>query len=138
MVDFSQGFAAQASSRLQKEYIIWLNTVDAGNVPQPRPVWFHWDGATILIFSQERAAKVGHIARHPLVSLNLNSGPEGDEVTVLLGTAELLPGWPAGPRIDEYLQKYKEGMTALGYTPESFKEEYNTPIEITPTAVRGF
>ncbi len=138
MIDFSQGFPAQASSRLRKEHVIWLTTVDAAGVPQPRPVWFHWDGMTILIFSQQRAAKVRHIARHPHVSVHLNSDPHGDEVTVLLGTAEILPGWPAGPRVDEYLEKYSDGMAGLGYSADSFRAEYSVPIEITPTAVRGF
>jgi PPOX class probable F420-dependent enzyme len=138
LIDFSEGFPALASSRLRNEHVVWLTTVDAANVPQPRPVWFHWDGATILIFSQQRSAKVRHIARHPFVSLHLNSDAHGEEVTVLLGNAAILPGWPTGRRVDEYLKKYKQGMTGLGYTPESFREEYSVPIEVTPTAVRGF
>jgi PPOX class probable F420-dependent enzyme len=138
MINFKEGFPAQASARLRTQYVIWLTTVDAANVPQPRPVWYHWDGATILIFSQARGAKVRHVARHPAVSVNLNSDPRGDEVTVLLGTAAILPTWPTGRRVDEYLQKYAEGIAGLDFTPESFKQEYSIPIEITPTAVRGF
>jgi PPOX class probable F420-dependent enzyme len=138
MIDFSEGFPAQASSRLRNQHVVWLTTVDAAHGPQPRPVWFHWDGATILIFSQPHGAKVRHIARNPIVSVNLNSDDLADEVTVFLGEAAILPGWPQGTRADEYLQKYAEGMTALGLTPESFKQEYSTPIEVTPRAVRGF
>lgn len=138
MIDFKEGFPAQASERLQKQHVVWLTTVDAAHAPQPRPVWFHWDGATVLIFSQESGAKVRHIARHSAVSVHLNSDAQADEVTVLLGTAAILPSWPKGRRADEYLRKYAEGIAGLGFTPEAFQQEYNIPIEVTPTAVRGF
>ena len=138
MIDFSSGFPATANERLKGQRVVWLTTVDPAGRPQPRPVWFHWDGVTFLVFSQENAAKVRHIASNPKVSVHLNSDPDGDEVTVFLGTAVLLPGWPAGPRLDEYLQKYEQGIAALGNTSESFMQEYNTPIEVTPAAIRGF
>jgi len=138
MVNFTSGFPKQASARLKEHYILWLTTVDGSNTPQPRPVWFHWDGSTILVFSQRRAAKLRHIAQNPAVSVHLNSDVHGGEVTVLVGTAKVLPGWPKGKRTAEYLTKYQDGISDLGYTPESFAAEYATPIEITPTAVRGF
>jgi PPOX class probable F420-dependent enzyme len=138
MINFTGGFPKQASARLKEHYIVWLTTVDSDNVPQPRPVWFHWDGSTLLVFSQPQAAKLRHIARNPSVSVHLNSDAEGAEVTVLVGTAKVLPRWPKGKRTAEYLKKYQDGINGLGYTSESFAAEYTTPIEITPTAVRGF
>ena len=72
------------------------------------------------------------------VAINLNSDPDGDEVTVMLGVARILPSWPKGPRVDQYLRKYRAGMKALGFTSDTFKAEYNAPIEVTPTEVRGF
>ncbi len=138
MIDFTKGFAKSASDRLRSQYVIWLTTVDSENAPLPRPVWFHWDGSTILIFSQKGTAKLRHIRRTPAVSINLNSDPKAGEVTVILGKARILDGWPEGPRVDEYLDKYREGIKKLGFTAESFKAEYNTPIEIQPTRVRGF
>jgi PPOX class probable F420-dependent enzyme len=63
--------------------IIWLITVDADNRPQPRPVWFHWDGETVLIFSESNKAKLRHIARNPKVSLNFNTDEDGGDVAVL-------------------------------------------------------
>ena len=138
MIDFASGFPKRASSRLRKQIIVWLTTVDGGGSPQPRPVWFHWDGSTFLIFSQPGAAKVRQIRRNPAVAINLNSDPDGDEVTVMLGVARMLPSWPKGPRVDQYLRKYRAGMKALGFTSDTFKAEYNTPIEVTPTEVRGF
>ncbi|MGA2819093.1 MAG: TIGR03667 family PPOX class F420-dependent oxidoreductase [Anaerolineales bacterium] len=138
MVDFSTGFGRHVSARLRREQIIWLTTVDRRRSPQPRPVWFQWNGSTILIFSQRQGAKVGHIRRNPCVALNLNSDPLGDEVTVILGQARVLKRWPAGTRIAEYLKKYRRGLRNLGMTPESFRKDYGVPIEIRPAAIRGF
>jgi len=138
MIDFASGFPRRASSRLRKQIMVWLTTVDGGGTPQPRPVWFHWDGSSLIVFSQPGAAKVRHVHRNPAVAINLNSDPDGGEVTVMLGVARILPSWPDGPRTDQYLRKYRAGMKALGYTGDTFKAEYSTPIEVTPTAVRGF
>jgi len=138
MIDFASGFPKRASSRLRRQNIVWLTTVDSAGTPQPRPVWFHWDGSSLIVFSQPGAAKVSHIRRNPAVAINLNSDPDGDEVTVMLGAARTLRSWPEGSRVDQYLRKYHTGMKALGLTSAAFKAEYSTPIEVTPTAVRGF
>lgn len=138
MVDFSTGFGRHASTRLRREQIIWLTTVDRRRCPQPRPVWFQWNGSTILIFSQPQGAKVGHIRRNPSVALNLNSDPLGDEVTVILGQARVLKRWPARTRVAEYFKKYRRGLRNLGMAPESFRKDYCVPIEIRPAALRGF
>ena len=60
MIDFSSPVGRKIKRRLREEQTIWLTTVDAQITPQPRPVWFHWDGETLLIFSQPSAAKVRH------------------------------------------------------------------------------
>lgn len=138
MVDFSTGFGRHVSARLRRQQIIWLTTVDPRRCPQPRPVWFLWNGSTILVFSQRQGAKVRHIRRNPQVSLNLNSDPAGNEVTVILGRARLLKRLPARARMTEYLRKYRRGLKDIGLTPESFTKDYEVPIEIRPIAVRGF
>ena len=61
MLDFSTRFGRHVNRRLRQEKIIWLTTVDSNNTPQPRPVWFHWDGETVLIFSERHKAKLRHI-----------------------------------------------------------------------------
>jgi PPOX class probable F420-dependent enzyme len=138
MVDFSTGFGRHIGSRLRRQQVIWLTTVDRRHCPQPRPVWFQWDGSTILIFSQRQGAKVRHIRRNPHVALNLNSDPAGNEVTVILGQARLLKRWPPRTRVVEYFRKYHRGLRDIGMTPESFKKDYCVPIVIRPVALRGF
>ena len=83
MLDFTTPIGQVIERRLQQEQIIWLTTVDAQGTPQPRPVWFHWDGETLLIFSQPGAAKIRHISRNPRVALNFNTSADGGAVGVL-------------------------------------------------------
>ena len=138
MIDFSQGFARKVGDRLGEEQIIWMTTVDASNTPQPRPVWYYFDGQSILLFSRPERAKVRHIRANPHVSVNLNSDFRANQVTVLIGQAAILDEQPTGPRLQAYVEKYLEGMRRLDHTPESFLGTYSTPIEITLDRVRGF
>lgn len=138
MLDFTTPFGIKMLRRLRNEQIIWLTTVDARSTPQPRPVWFHWDGETALIFSQIDAAKVRHIRLNPRVALNFNTDLEGDEVGVLIGQAAILEE-PLDPkRLEAYLRKYKEGIQGLGLTPEQMQADYPVIILFTPTSMRGF
>jgi hypothetical protein len=72
------------------------------------------------------------------VSAALNSDYKADEVTVFIGEANILSERPSKQRRDEYLEKYLVGIQDLGYTPESFLDEYSVPIEVVPARVRGF
>ena len=51
MPDPSTPFGERIARRLREEHLIWLTTVDAFGTPQPNPVWFLWDGDTVLIYN---------------------------------------------------------------------------------------
>ena len=137
MADFNSPIGRKVKRRLRQEQIIWLTTVDSHDAPQPRPVWFHWDGQTVLIFSQTTAAKVRHIAHHPRVALNFNTDADGGDVGVLIGEA-LIPQEPLpSNRIKAYVRKYKEGIKSLEMTPATLQAEFSVVILVTPQAVRG-
>ncbi len=137
MVDFRSEFGRYVNRRLRRDQIIWLTTVDARTSPQPRPVWFYWNGRTILVFSEEETAKLRHIARNPRVALNFNTNEEGGDVAVLIGEARILDK-PPPARLTEYLKKYGEGIESLQMTVAQFKDAYAVPILITPKTMRGF
>ncbi|HEX4841685.1 MAG TPA: TIGR03667 family PPOX class F420-dependent oxidoreductase [bacterium] len=137
MLNFNTRLGRRIDRRLRTETIIWLTTVDAHNTPQPRPVWFHWDGRTILIFSERDKAKLRHIARNPRVALSLNTDKDGDDVAVVIGDAIILREPPSATRIQAYRRKYKEGIKDLGMTASQFRESFAIPILVTPTAMRG-
>src|SRR5512136_1618652 len=138
MADFNSRIGRTIKRRLRQEQIIWLTTVDARNTPQPRPVWFHWDGQTVLIFSQPTAAKVRHIAHNPRVALNFNTDADGGDVGVLIGDALISREPPPPNRVKAYVRKYKEGIKSLGMTPATLQAEYSVAILVTPQAVRGY
>src|SRR5512136_2236420 len=128
MLDFTSPIGQRIQQRLEEEEIIWLTTVDASHTPQPRPVWFQWDGETAMIFSQTGAAKVRHIARNPRVALSFNTDEDGGDVGVLIGEARLLPGAPPPARLQAYLKKYALGIQDIGLTPETMQTEYPVVI----------
>ena len=55
-IDTTTEFGQRVMRRLQEEVVVWLTTVDASDTPQPRPVWFLWEGETFLIYSQPDTA----------------------------------------------------------------------------------
>lgn len=137
MVDFTTKTGLVIKDRLEQEQIIWLTTVDAKQTPQPRPVWFYWDGETILIFSQSDGAKVRHITRRSHVALNFNTDAYGGNVGVILGEAQV-SNEPVEPTLlKAYFRKYAEGIKSIGLTPEMMSHQYSTVIRVTPQAIRG-
>src|SRR6478672_11131018 len=61
----------EISSRLTADEYGWLTTVAKSGQPVPRLIWFLYDGSDLIVYSMPGAAKVGHIRRHPQVSVNL-------------------------------------------------------------------
>ena len=120
MLDFSSRLGRHVNSRLRREKVIWFTTVDSERSPQPRPVWFHWDGKTILIL------------------LNFNTDEDGGDVAVLTSEAKILDDPPPTDRIKNYLRKYTQGIKDLDMTVAEFRERYTVPILVTPQNMRGF
>jgi PPOX class probable F420-dependent enzyme len=121
----------QIEKHLVNDHIVWLTTVTPAGRPAPRPVWFVWDGTAVVIYSQPDGAKLKHIAANGLVSLNFNCTPDGGDVVVLSGRAEVLPGAPPPSEFPGMLDKYLDRIQAMGYTQEWY-DAYNTAIRITP------
>lgn len=128
----------RVAERLQNEQIIWLTTVRTDGMPTPTPVWFQWDGAQLLIFSQPTALKVRNISANPNVALHFHTDADGGDVAILLGTAQL-DEEPIAPQVrTAYLAKYAEGIKMLNMTPESLLQTYSTAIRVTPTHLRSW
>jgi PPOX class probable F420-dependent enzyme len=139
MIDLSSQFGSAVREHLEKQYVIWLTTVDSHLAPQPRPVWFAWQDGTFLIFSKPNAHKVSHIARNPKVALHFNTDETGEKhVIVFTGEAVIDSNSPPAHQAPAYFEKYKNGIIDLGMTHEEFSREYSTAIKIKPTEVRGW
>lgn len=136
MIDLTTKLGARASKRLQEDYVIWLTTVTPDGTPQPNPVWFYWDGKSLLVYSQPAAHKVGNITRNPRVSLNFQSDDEGGDIIVLTGNASI--DKKPLQHDSRYIEKYREHIPKIGLTPESLATSYSTLIRVSPTRLRGF
>jgi PPOX class probable F420-dependent enzyme len=129
---------ARVDARLRDELVVWLVTVAADGTPVPTPVWFWWDGATILVYSQPGTPKLRHIAANPRVAIAMRTDEHGDALVVISGTALVDPGAPPAHELAEYLAKYGASIERLGSTPAEFGTEYEVPIRITPTRLRAW
>jgi PPOX class probable F420-dependent enzyme len=136
MIDLTSELGVRASKRLEEDYVVWLTTVSQDRTPQPNPVWFFWDGKSLLIYSQPSAHKVRNIIRNPRVSVNFQANDEGGDVIVLTGNASIDKKPP--PHDSKYVEKYRTHIPKIGLTPESLAATYSTLIRVSPTSLRGF
>jgi PPOX class probable F420-dependent enzyme len=136
-IDTSTEFGARVARRLRDETVMWLTTVRADGSPDPSPIWFHWDGESLLIYSQPNTPKLRNIERSPNVALNFDGDGKGGDIIVINGQARIAPDEPPAHQVHDYAAKYVEGFRRIGMTPEQFSQAYSVPIRVTPTRVRG-
>ena len=137
MIDFTSDFGVRAERRLIEDQVVWLTTVDIHGKPQPRPVWFLWEGESLLVYSRPNAHKVRHIETNPHVSLNFNSDHSGGDIVTLLGEARIAKTPINEDLIARYVEKYSQGMDDLNLSPVDFSNTYSVAIRIIPTSLRG-
>jgi PPOX class probable F420-dependent enzyme len=138
-IDISTPFGNVAERRLRTDRIGWLTTVSADGTPQPNAVWFLWDGATLLMYSIPKQAKLANIARNPHVALNLDTKKQGDNVVILTGTAAVDTNAPPLNKNRAYLAKYRTEIARLKLgSPAKMASEYSVAVRITPKKLRGF
>ena len=140
MLDLNTDFGRVVKEHLENEYFVWLTTVDSKGTPQPKPVWFIWEGDSFLIFSKPDAYKVGHLKSNPRAALNFNTKDKAGEehLIVFVGDASFDKDVSPAHEVSAYLEKYKSGFDDLKLTPEAFSKEYSIAIRIKPTQVRGW
>jgi PPOX class probable F420-dependent enzyme len=137
MIDLSTEFGQRVQRRLQEERIIWFTTTSKGSTPQPRPVWFLWDGASFLIYSRPNTFKLKHLHKNPNAALHLDGNGTGGDIVVFVGEAQISLDDPPADQVAAYVEKYREGMQRLQMTAEEFGKAYSVPIRVKPVKLRG-
>ena len=132
MLDLTQARDAQVDGRLRSEPIIWLSTVRPDGRPHLVPIWFLWDGATILMFSQPEVQKVRNLRHNPRVMLALNAADDGEDIVIVEGEARLLPEGTVDATLPEYAAKYEELMARINTDPHTMAADYSQAIQVTP------
>ncbi|CAN5530468.1 TIGR03667 family PPOX class F420-dependent oxidoreductase [soil metagenome] len=119
----------EVSTRLTDSQYGWLTTVAKSGQPVPKLIWFYFDGTDIVIYTMPTAAKVGHIGRHPQVSVNLDSDGNGGGIIVIGGVATV-DATGVDPREDgPYWAKFGELSDRFGLTETM--GSYSTRIKIS-------
>jgi PPOX class probable F420-dependent enzyme len=135
--DPSTPYGERVRRRLAGDSVAWLTTVAADGTPQPNPVWFLWDGDSLLVYNRADANRLAHVRARPDVSLHLDSNGRGGDIVVITGRAELPEGLLPPHEVPEYLAKYGQAMTRVSGSPERFSRAYPVPMRIRPRRVRG-
>jgi PPOX class probable F420-dependent enzyme len=136
--DSSTDFGARVARRLVEEPVAWLTVVDGAGTPQPAPIWFLWDGESVLIYSLASAKRLAHLRARPRVSLNFDGNGQGGDIVVLSGEIADAPDAPSVADNSAYVDKYGERIKNMSYgTPEKFGAEYSVALRFTPHRVRG-
>ena len=132
MLDVTSPTEAHADARLRREPIIWLSTTRPDGRPHLVPVWFWWDGETVLVFSKPDQ-KVRNLRQTPHVMLALDSAEQGEDIVMLRGVATLLDEPISAVMSPAYAEKYAALLREIGSSAERMAAEYTQPIRIRPT-----
>lgn len=135
--DPSSPFGQRVRQRLEHERVAWLTSVGSDGTPQPNPVWFLWDGSSILVYNLADAQRLRHIERNPRVALHFDGNGQGGDIIVLTGAARRSPADPPADQLPAYVEKYLEFIARSFGTPEAFARRYPVAVRIDPDRVRG-
>ncbi len=136
-IDRSTPFGARVHDRLQNDRMVWFTTVGTDGTPRPAPVWFLWDGETVLVYSKPSSLKLKHIERNPRVSLNLDGDGRGGDIVVITGSAKVDPSTPPANEVASYVEKFHAGILRIGMTHTAFAHAFSVPIRVTPDHLSG-
>ena len=138
MLDLTTEWGQHAEQRLRSNIIAWLTTVGSDGRPYTSPVWFLWDGQTILIFSQPNRQKIRNLRKNARVTLALDDTQEGDDVVIVEGTAELVDDPGLSAVLPAFADKYRERLKGMDWTPEDMAADYSQAILVTPTKFKSW
>ena len=103
--------AALAEARLDRfltsEPVVWLSTVRPDGAPHLVPIWFTWDGTSLLVFSKPGAQKVRNLRANPVAMLAL--GEPEDDFDVALAEARVELARRAGDRTSRRTSRQVRG-----------------------------
>ena len=125
--------ASRLDRMLRSETVIWLSSVSSDGTPHLVPIWFSWDGETVLIASKPHAKKVANLRANPSVMLALGEPDDDFDVGMVQGEAELLDEPSAVALPADHLAKYRDQMGSIGLSREEFLATYSQVIRVTPT-----
>ena len=138
MLDVTTEWGQHAEQRLRTNIIGWLTTVGSDGRPYTVPVWFLWDGKTVLIFSQPEKQKIRNLRKNARVTLALDDTKQGEDVVIVEGTAVVLDNPDISATMPAYVEKYEAMMQDIDLTPQSMAADFSVGIRVTPTKFKSW
>ena len=120
---------------LEEEAVVWLSTVRPDGTPHIVPVWFWWDGTSLLVFSKPDAVKIRNLRAGSSVMLGVGDADEDFDIGLFQGRAEILDVPTAEVLPAAHLEKYASQMAGIGLTAAEYAETYPVVVRITPIAL---
>lgn len=136
LLDMTVPKARRAHERLSRELIVWLVTVGEDLQPHASPVWFWWDGHSVLIYSRPNKPKLANIQERPKVVVHLDGDGQGAGIVCVEGPASLAPDAPAAHDVPGFVCKYAERMRTAYGSPEGFANTYPVALRVRPERIR--
>ena len=123
---------------LEEEAVVWLSTVRPDGTPHIVPVWFWWDGTSLLVFSKPDAVKIRNLRAGSSVMLGVGDADEDFDIGLFQGRAEILDVPTAEILPAAHLEKYASQMAGIGLTAAEYAETYPVVVRITPIHYLGW
>lgn len=105
MTDPTKPKDAHAEERLRTDQIAWIGTVRPDGRPHLVPIWFLWEGESVLFFSKEDQ-KIRNLTQNPRATLSLDDTKFGGDVVLMEAEAELLARPSAEVVPPAYFEKF--------------------------------
>ena len=126
---------------LAHEPVVWLSTTRPDGAPHVVPLWFLWDGRSIVAFSKPHAQKVRNLRADPRVMVAVGRADATFDVELIEAVAELHDTPALLP--DGFVRKYASLAAEAGVGFPAFADVYSQEIVIRPPALarlgrRGF
>lgn len=109
--------------------------------PNQSPIWYCYDGSTLVMSTMTGSPKHRALAHDPRVTVTVQDERPPYRAAVIEGTVTLAPIEPAADPTDGIDVRYFGRLAAAEYrkmTRESYEASGLTAIRLLPTAVRGF
>ncbi len=133
LLDMTKPKDQHVDSRLRNEPIMWLSTARPDGRPHLVPVWFLWDGESILIFSKPNNQKIRNLQENPNVMLALEAAHEGNDIVLIEGVGEFIDDLEVSPAMPQYAAKYAKLLMEMNWTAEKMTASYTQAIRVRPT-----
>jgi len=104
-----------AQELLHSTMLARLAYIGRDGTPRVLPIWFHWNGAEIVLGTALQALKVQALVHHPKVALTIDSDTRPYKILQIRGTAQVETVQGVVPEYAAAAQRYMGAEQAVSY-----------------------